>query len=594
MTRFPIKKLSPRTVAIAILLVCAGWLLWSAWVLDIEYFDSFDVLMNTDYLLGAYEVYLDHKAPMLSVLMIPARLAALALGLDPMDLRPYHLTMALLHSAYLLGVLGLLVTRHGMRWPVLAAFCASVPSFVFFSYGCFMNIDIFPGIIFLAMIFLSDKLRRHMCARIWLPLVAAGALAALLKQTFGLFWMAVIIAHSVPMLKPSRRTAAAFKHMTLLVCGSVASFAIYYIFMCVVLKDSPIEGSFLTRPAVQALDYSGSDIRNAATTLHWLYLANFPSYGILTALLVVPGIVVSLKNGDRLQRSLAISWIVAFVLMHVILRREVRYIAFMAPVSAFLLVPVLDIVARRPRIMAACIMVLVTDLLIASWEALRIVEPFYRESQLKQFLAPLKDLEPGTPCVFNDYLCFMPPRRSPFIGDYYHKKFHFSPYHVKHFYRKDLDYRWNPARGNELFNSLSYGHGDCLIYANFFPMEIKGNPDAADYVLLLAKCASMPYDASKLAADIESGKKGFRDVRLGSVIDRYIYPSLYEPLSGRLFPVFQEGGSKFKLGHDPMLPPYPPPTANTGHAVMLGYEILKLVEGTTQSGTTFAAINTTE
>ncbi|MBN1863863.1 MAG: hypothetical protein JW808_03070 [Victivallales bacterium] len=575
----------PVLISAYVLLACVFWLLWSAWVLDVEYFDSFDVLMNTDYLLGRYGSYLDHMAPMLSVVMVPARLAGIALGLDPMDLRPCHLTMALLHSLYLLGVFWLLSIRHGFCWPVLAAFCAAVLNFVFFSYGAFMNIDIFPGIIFVAMIFLSDKLRGRMCARVWVPLVVFGALAALLKQTFGLFWLVLIVAHAVPLFKPSERTAAALKHMALLVCGSAASFAIYYLFMCFVLKDSLIDGHFLVRPAVQALEYSRSDIENSAATQHWLYLANFSFYGFLTSLLVLPGIVMSLKCGDRLQRSLAVSWIVAFLFMHVILRREVRYIAFMAPLSAFMLVPVLEWIMGKPRILAFCIIVLTADLLNASWEALRIVDPFYRESQLKRFLSPLRVVEPGTPCVFNDYLCFIPPRRSPFIGDYYHRKFHFSPYHVKHFFREDLYYMWNPARGNALHDSLSYGSGDCLIYANFFPMEIEGNFDADTYVLIFARVERVPYDASELVVGIEAGKKGFEDVRLGKVIDRYIYPVLYDPHSEKLFPVFQEGGNRFRLGDDvACLRPYSPLLTDAG-AALLGYEIIRLVQIDSRGGT---------
>ena len=65
--------------------------------------------------------------------------------------------------------------------------------------------------------------------------------------------------------------------------------------------------------------------------------------------LLVPGLVVSLRK-SRMQRIIAAGWLLGFFAMHVVHLREVRYIAFLAPLSAFVIVPVVRSVLQSKRL----------------------------------------------------------------------------------------------------------------------------------------------------------------------------------------------------------------------------------------------------
>ena len=591
MFRLSWRKIDVRTVSAGVLSLCVVWLFCSAWILDIEYFDSFDVLMNTDYLLGRCGLYLDHKAPMLSVLMIPARLAGISLGLAPLNLRPYHLTMALLHSAYLIGVFWLLTIKHGLRWHVLAAFCATSLSFVFFSYGCFMNIDIFPGILFLSMIFLSDRFMGRRDKVSWCVLAFIGGFAALLKQTFGLFWVAALLANAVARPKAKHDINNDFYlRLALLFSSAACSFAVYYLFMCFALQGSNPRGPWLATPLTHLIEHSKPELEVSAGSLRWIYLLNFPFYGITTTLLLVPGLLVALKGNDVLQKKIAVSWLAAFAFLHLTIRLEVRYMLFLAPLSAFLLVPIIDKL-RSKRIFLACTACLLSaDMAHASWEALRLADAFYRNSQLKSFLAPLKHAQKGQACVINEYLCFIAPRESPFIGDFYHRKFHFSPYHVKHFVRGDLEYMWSQGKGQDLRNSLPHAPGTILIYGNFFPMNIKDSPDISRYVSLLAKSATLDVDASSVTDALDSSTDHFTDRRLARALDEHIYPFLCDTRSGRIHPILQTAPDAFTVELQGMIPAMPIHSPGT-LPYLSAYKILRFVNVEPHGGTVLAEIS---
>lgn len=548
------RKISFNHLAIIVLVLPVIWLIYSALVLDIEYYDSFDVILNAHYFLGEYPAYLAHKAPMLAIIMIPALWISKLLQLEALNLIVYHIEMAVLHITYLSVIFYLLIQIYGKKIPVIIAFTAAVLNFVFFSYGMFMNIDIFPGLLFFLMVLLSVSFQEKTSWTKWILLVLIGSIAASLKQTFGLFWVAVLIAHSVNLLIEKNWSKKSWITFLLLSLGSVSSFILYILLMCFVLHDSHMQGSFFSNPFIQILNFTKEYTNPDMIPPIWIYAINFPFYGILTTLLIIPGIILGLKSKDPLQRSLAVCWIAAFVFMHIICRREVRYIAFLAPISACLIIGPISYLIKKPRYLYLMLLILIIDIISAGIEAGRITKTFYQKSQLKQFLSPLKQTTNNI-CIINDYLCFIPPIKPAFLIDHYHRKFHFSPYHIKFFCRKDINLKWRPYKSKQLYESLPFKPESHLIYSNFFPINLKNVPDLSQYMLILARSSKIPFDPATLKIREEKDRKEiiytFESRQLAVAIENYIFPGVHDKNSGIFFPLIQTGEQSFSIAKPP-------------------------------------------
>src|SRR6266498_1388260 len=110
-------------IASGVLLTAVGaWLFVAAAVLDIEYYDGLSAICNARYFLGQSVFYVFDRGPFMAWMQMPAEALKGWLALHPLDFRPHHATMALVHVAYLLGVYRVLVDRLGHRWSTLAAF----------------------------------------------------------------------------------------------------------------------------------------------------------------------------------------------------------------------------------------------------------------------------------------------------------------------------------------------------------------------------------------------------------------------------------------------------------------------------------------
>ena len=167
--------------------------------------------------------------------------------------------------------------------------------------------------------------------------------------------------------------------------------------------------------------YDGTDVRFPL----WIYLKNFWAYGRLTTLLLIPGLVYSLR-GSGLQRRVALAWIASIILMHVLPLREVRYIAFLAPLSTFIIVPAVRVLGQHAIARSVMAVVLLFDLGGAALEASRIGTTFYRHSELRTMLEPLEDQGRSRAPLFHNVsmLSFPAPDQSPLAADRYHRIFH--------------------------------------------------------------------------------------------------------------------------------------------------------------------------
>ena len=66
-TLYPIPKYLVLTVPVL-------WLIYSAFVLDIEYFDGYDAVINSYYFARDTPLYIAYKAPLMGLILVPAHI----------------------------------------------------------------------------------------------------------------------------------------------------------------------------------------------------------------------------------------------------------------------------------------------------------------------------------------------------------------------------------------------------------------------------------------------------------------------------------------------------------------------------------------
>lgn len=455
--------------AVAVLAALAGWLIASAWLVDLELDDGYTTIANSQYFLGIGDDYFWQRGPLLAWLLVPAEWLANALELPAFAVWPHHASMAAIHLAYLAGVWLVLRRLHGARMPTLVGFAAAVPTVLFASYAPFISHDLFPGLLLLLMLKLADDhVERPTLAR-WTMLVGLGVAALLVKQTYALFWAGLGVAIAISLQFGAQRGLASIRPLLTLAAGALASFALAWLTYSWVLADSFGEHPFLLGPWLQyqgvlANVARGGDL--AQTFPPTLYLRNLSAYGYLAMTLALPGAIVCLRSGNRLRRSIAITWILLLSAMQVVEFKEVRYLGFLAPLTAVLVIAAVDaIVGFRRGYLAAILVVAAVDAVAVGREALRIVQPYYR-TEVADFLALFPQPEElAGPLVIGVPMSFIAPDRHAFLDDRFHRITHLIPDHLVAL----LGYRPSQLRviGDEsLIDAPLVGPGAIVVFSN--------------------------------------------------------------------------------------------------------------------------------
>ncbi|MFH2097950.1 MAG: hypothetical protein ABIJ95_00435, partial [Pseudomonadota bacterium] len=353
-----------------------------------------------------------------------------AVSAGPWEIRPAHGVMALIHAAFLLATYLLLVRRYGRHPSTLLAFSVAVPTFLFFSYAPFLSHDLFPGAMLLAMLFLARRFEKRPGAGIWLALAALGTAAALIKQTYGLFWVLVLVSTAVSLAVERDFSRKKIKAFLLLGAGAAVSGAATWLVMAWVLSE-PFSGlPFLRRP-VAMVSFVGYIVKNAGAFdfSNLVYAKNAWAYGLAALALAGPGLVLSLSR-PGLSRRVALAWILAISAMVASPFSEVRYLAFLAPLTAFLAVPAARTAWKKPVWLVPVLLLFAVDLFLVLPEGARIVRPFYTNPPHKAFLAPVLENPEAPVAVDWDMLSFFPDQESPLAGEPYHRLFHFGWHHL--------------------------------------------------------------------------------------------------------------------------------------------------------------------
>jgi len=400
----------------------------------VDYYDGYETLLNARYWLGEASSYRPARWPAMALLVLPAEWLRAPLGLHPLDPRIDHIASGSLHAATLVAVAHLLSRRCGTTWPTVAAFAAAIPTYVYFSYAPFLSNDIAPGAVLLAMILYSHDLleaRPRAATPKGLALVGLGAAAALVKPSLGLFWLAILLAAgTTAALRPAPERPRQLARVAWLAGAALLSAALYWAVCAAALPGEPGRPPWLA-PYEQLRDLAASVAGPQPPV--WLYLRNLPAYGVAAVVCVVPGLVLSWRSGG-LGRFAALVWLVCVITMQLYVQREVRYLAFLAPTTALLLVPAFRLLGRtHTGALAAGALILVPALPLFPLSPLlaagQILHPSLRANTLAALVAPLGWGEHRQhPLALLSYglTDTSAGAESPLVGDPYHRIFHFG------------------------------------------------------------------------------------------------------------------------------------------------------------------------
>ncbi len=387
--------------------------------------DGYAAIANAQYFLGLEQAYFWQRGPGMSFILIPAEWIAESLNFHPLDVRAHHTTMILLHLGLLWFSWKELVKLYGPRPSVFLGFVAAVPCYLFFSYSPFVSHDLFPGIIVLWMLRLQMTYIDSPSAKVWFMLVLLGCMAALIKQTYALFWPITLVATWLSSLNRKPEKAPMNRAIIALVCGATLSGIFTFVIYSLVLADSFPGVTFWMRPWAQAVatsSYVSQGGETGAGFDQWIYIRNLSASGVLAMALILPGIGMAFLSGKPMVRATAVAWTLFFVFLQLIPFKEVRYVAFLAPLTAVLIVPVIaGLYKMRPAYGLLLITVWMMDLWAVISEASRLQHPYYR-SVVAEFLKPLPlvaDL--NSRIIVASPLSFVSPDNFALRRDRYHR-----------------------------------------------------------------------------------------------------------------------------------------------------------------------------
>lgn len=415
-----------------------AWLAASAALLDIEYFDGINTIHNARAILGVEGyTYVEIRAPFLALVLIPAELVRLGLGLGLMEWWPYHATMALMHGAYAIAVYLLLRRHFGPGWPVLVAYAAAIPTYVFFSIGPYISHDLFPGLLMLGMVLLAHRVVTEPSRLAWAGLIALGAIGPMIKHPLGLMWVVILMA-TAALWAAGRwpRGPDTFRTWRMLFAGAVASAQLFWLVMGWSLGFSGGEIAdvpLVARPYFQLVGYVGGP--GSPPTV---YLRNLGAYGAPLVVLVPIGVIRCLRGSDRVAQLAALSWVLFVAIQFGVFHAEVRYMAPLMPLSAFLCVPALQWLGRFRATWGVVGLVLALECLpFAPYPRLgaaaRITQPFYRSWELRPLVEALIATDRERLMVADSETLLLgcgPDHRNHLPLDRFHELFHLGWKHV--------------------------------------------------------------------------------------------------------------------------------------------------------------------
>ena len=345
-------------------LLITFWLLTCALLIGGENGDGYNTIANARHFFGDNPDYVFQRGPLAALALWPVEAMLRLLDLGPFDVRPYHVYSASLHSAYLVGC-WLLLNRSGQPFiPRIIAFSAAILSVVFYAYSPYLSHDIIPGFLFLLLIFLCNRWISRPNISTAMQMVLLGTAVTLIKQTYAIFWVSLCVYAVAAFLFKWNEGRICARKMFLLLALAGLSGLLSWIGYGWSTAGVITEVSLLERPLVMinsvAVQYNIEG--DLSSLFPWtLYLRNLQNYGIATVLLIIPGIVLAFRGTDARLRMIAVCWLISLIMLQSIAFKEVRYVAFLAPLSAMLIVPVISLLHRSRTLFPALLAVVLID-----------------------------------------------------------------------------------------------------------------------------------------------------------------------------------------------------------------------------------------
>ena len=303
------------------------------------------------------------------------------------------------------------------------AFATAVTSVVFYCFSPYLNHDILPGLIFLLMIYIADRWLNEGSRADALLLVVIGAAVVLIKQTYALFWVLIVVYAAMAMIFRWDDGRVDWRKFGQVLGLAVLSGGLTWIAYACFTAGQWAHLAWYSRPWELALAVSETFGRDADIVFAAdLYLRNLHNLGILAMLLVVPGVILALRGRNARLRMIAVCWVMSVLAIQFTTFKEVRYLLFLAPLTAVLIVPMIEWAIRRRALLIAMVLVIGVD-------QFRGLSSATRQLTTTATIDPVRFLESaGTEgrVVASKIISFVYNAQSPLQRDSYHGIYHVS------------------------------------------------------------------------------------------------------------------------------------------------------------------------
>ena len=469
------------------------WILLCAYLVQGEFGDGYQTIVNSRYFFADSPGYFVQRGPLAAIVLWPVEAVVRAFDIDPLDVRPYHLLSGLLHSAYLWICWLLLRRAPGTTGARLLAFATAILSVVFYAYAPYLSHDILPGLLFLLMIFVCHRWLENPNTIDATYLVALGGAVTLIKQTYAIFWVTIIAYSLIACLLKWDSGRITFRKWSILALLALISAAMswlgYALFIGGELPDVPL----LMRPIELMTAITGQYKQGLESIFPGdLYLRNLHNFGIAAVLMIIPGVVMAFRGSSARLRMVATCWLLSVLAMQLTVFREIRYLAFLAPLTAMLIVPVAQWLLTRKFTAVAIIVIVLFDQTRGLTVAAEQITSAPGTDVARFINAPDGD---GNVYVSN-ILSFVYNASSPLQRDRYHGLYHLTPLLLHRLYEG----RMSIAIINDMreLGLMGIDPGDRVYFANFMmvrrpPWQENNLPVDIEEFLLVAGDAEIVH-----------------------------------------------------------------------------------------------------
>ena len=468
------------------------WLLVSCWLfacavlVNGEYGDGYQTIVNAHYFFGDSPGYYVQRGPLAGLVLWPVQVLVEWFNLNPVDVRPFHFYSALLHTLYLFGCWQLLKRSSGSDFAKLLSFLAAILTVVFFANAPYLSHDIIPGLLFLILIFICDRWLSRPSKLLGMLLLLLGSAVTFIKHICVLFWFALVAYAAISFAfgwDDKRVTLRKLIDLSLLACASAA---IYWIGYGLFIAKAMPDVSMVMRPlALVDAVWAHYGDEFASIFSRDLYILNVHNYGIAAMLLVLPGLIFAFRGSDARLRMIAVCWLLSMVVMQMVRFHEVRYLAFFAPLTAILILPVIGVVLRQ-RALGGILMAVIA---IDQYRGLAVAAE-QLSSTARIDVTGFIDAPRGKETAFvSKNLSFVYMADSPLRRDPYHGIYHLTSSHMSNLY--DGKIKVVDIDDPRDLGTVGIEPGDSVFYSNDtiirkMPWRADNIPASLDQLLLVS------------------------------------------------------------------------------------------------------------